>query len=385
MPINTRPILLKMAYGIIFFLVIIGIFGPLFSSTAPWSMMDENGNKSFPAWTLFLDHLNLGEAPITWKNKDWTIVDNKQDNWIPFDPDYIDLSAVGGIPPSSSRKHYLGTDLLGRDVLSGLIEGTFVSISVGLLATFIALILSFLINMGTSFVGNDKLHLNLLQISLLFLVNCLVLYYLFIGFGTRNLWGILCRLILLCALNWLWIKVVRMYFDWERFKKYKLPMDDIGMKIYEIMKSIPTLLFLLVIIGLAPQKNILFLSMILGVLMWPILFRYIRMEILQEQSKDSYLSLQNMGISTSRIIFFHLIPSMIPILITPVIFIFIGAIVSEASLSFLGIGLDDNTISWGTLLAQARQRISAWWLVVFPGMLLFLMLFSLNIIARYRK
>ena len=82
-----------------------------------------------------------------------------------------------------------------------------------------------------------------------------------------------------------------------------------------------------------------------------------------------------------RIIIKHILPNVIPILLVQIIFGLAGAVLIEASLSFIGVGVPLNTITWGSLLNEARDHFSAWWLVVFPGLCVFTLIFIYNKIA----
>ena len=77
----------------------------------------------------------------------------------------------------------------------------------------------------------------------------------------------------------------------------------------------------------------------------------------------------------------HILPNVFPIILVQIIFGMAGAVLIEASLSFIGVGIPSNTVSWGSLLNEARDHFSAWWLVVFPGLCVFTLIFIYNRIA----
>ncbi len=373
----------RIAWIYLLLLASIAIIGPLFTSNAPWKWT-HNDTNVYPAWSMYLDQWGLQEAPPAWKLKDWnTVPGQKVENLIPYDPNYMDLSAVGAKKPGLDSKHLLGTDLYGRDVLAGLIQGCHVSLLIGSLSVVLMLILAFLFSIFTSYVGNESLKLSIPQIILLTLVAMMLIYYLFIAFPSSSLivgiFKVLILISMLAALS-IWLQRNKV-LSWGN--QYFIPLDLVGLRFYELFKSIPALIILLILIGIQPEKSIFNLALTLGLLLWPILYRYIRIEFHQEKAKDSFQSYKNMGFGHLRIIFIQMLPNIMATLITPIIFIFISVIVTEATLSFLGIGLNENIISWGKILAQARQRIDAWWLILFPGLLLFLCLYALNIIARY--
>jgi peptide/nickel transport system permease protein len=78
----------------------------------------------------------------------------------------------------------------------------------------------------------------------------------------------------------------------------------------------------------------------------------------------------------------HILPNVISVILVQIIFGIAGCIIIESSLSFIGIGTPGNSVSWGTLLNDARNNISAWWLVLFPGLSLFILVYSFNKIAQ---
>lgn len=119
------------------------------------------------------------------------------------------------------------------------------------------------------------------------------------------------------------------------------------------------------------------MALLFGVLMWPLFYRYIRLEILSEKGKDRFVSLKNLGYTDMRIIFSDFLPHMLPVLSTPFVFAFVSIIFVEANLSFLGMGIGDQ-VTWGALLAEAKRDTSAWWLVVFPGCCLFILFYILD-------
>ena len=93
------------------------------------------------------------------------------------------------------------------------------------------------------------------------------------------------------------------------------------------------------------------------------------------------LSTQILGMSQWRTVIHHLLPNTIAPLIVASCFTFTGAILAESTLSFLNVGLPQDIPSWGGMMREARDYFSAWWLAVFPGLMLFLTILALNVIA----
>lgn len=373
----------RFSWVFLILIFICGLIGPLFTSNAPWKISTTE-KTTYPAWQIYLDQLGLKKAPASWELKDWKNEPGQiTENLIPFSPSYMDLSTVGGVSPNHSNHHILGTDLYGRDVLAGLIQGCNVSLLIGFQSIFFIVIFAFLFSIISSYYGNDRLKLNILQIGIIILLSGIIAYYLFIAFYSESLFSVIIKLIFFLILLLFIVAKSQSIFSFTSLNKYNIPLDKLGLKFYEVYSSIPSLIILLILIGIQSYNSIFNLALIFGVLIWPVLFRYLRIEFHQEKAKDSYLSYQNMGYQDLRIIFIHMLPNILRTIINPLIFIFISVIITEATLSFLGLGLSEEIISWGKILAQARQRIDAWWLVLFPGILLFLTLYSLNIIAKY--
>ena len=379
---RDKPVTYHIAKYFLILILLVGLVGPLFTSNAPWKWT-KDGITSYPAWSIYLDHLGIKEAPAKWVGIDWQATEGEiTRNVVPYSSTYLDLEEIGAKKPNAKKRHYLGTDLLGRDVLAGLIQGSFVSLIIGFLATLTLFVISLCFSLSTSYVGNEQIKLNWLQLLAVALLALFLSYYLFIAFPASALIGVFFRIILLLLCLVFMFKKVSEHKS-LRLKKFSIPFDDIGLKIYEIYNSIPRLILLLLLVGLSAKKGVINLALILGLVAWPVLYRYLRIEFLQEKAKNSFEAMKNMGFGDVRIIFVHLLPSILKTIITPLIFIFISAIITEATLSFLGLGLNDEIVSWGKILSQARQRIDAWWLVLFPGLMLFFTLYSLSIVSKY--
>ncbi len=148
--------------------------------------------------------------------------------------------------------------------------------------------------------------------------------------------------------------------------------DEILMRIVDFLLVIPGLPLMMVLAAfLGPTiENIIIVIAILG---WTGTSRLIRSQVLAEKNKAYVESARAIGASDTYIIFRHILPNVTPILFANITLGVVGAILSEAGLSFLGL-TDPNTPSWGRMLADARSSggfsNGAWWVVVFPGMMI---------------
>lgn len=218
-------------------------------------------------------------------------------------------------PPSDD--HILGTDSLGRDVWSRLVYGSRVSMTVGITAVSI---------------------------------------YIVIGVTIGSLGGF--------------------FGGW---------VDIILMRITDIVMSFPFLLFALAIVAaLEGEGNIWVVMGVIGFLGWTTNARLVRGEILSLKEQEFVLSARALGASTWRIIFKHLLPNAFaPVLVASTLSMAF-AIITEASLSFLGMGVPPTTPSWGSMISEANSRLVMQrmpWLWVPPGLAILLAVLSINFVG----
>lgn len=166
-------------------------------------------------------------------------------------------------------------------------------------------------------------------------------------------------------------------------------VDNILMRLAEIVASIPFLPFamiLSVIVGnsLTEIQRIAVIMVILGVLSWPPLARLVRAQILAEREKEFVTAAKAMGIKEWSIIFKHILPNVITVVIVDTTLAFASCMLIESSLSFLGFGVVEPTPTWGNMLngSQASTVIqNYWWRWVFPSLALSLSTISINLIG----
>jgi len=158
-------------------------------------------------------------------------------------------------------------------------------------------------------------------------------------------------------------------------------VDIAGMRVIEIFEAIPTL-FLLITFVAFYGRDLYMMMAIIGATTWPSDARFIRAQFLQLRKQDFVLAAIAAGLPLRSILFRHMLPNGIaPVLVTAS-FGVASAILAEATLSFLGLGLIDKA-SWGLMLNQARGvgTSFSWWLAVFPGGAIFLTVFAYNLIG----
>jgi len=266
----------------------------------------------------------------------------------------------------------LGTDALGRNVLSGIIRGASIALQLGILTIGLVLLIAIPIGVLSGFYGN-KYMLGFPELVLNFLSFFFLSYNLcYFGFN-----GLSLLLLLLAFYSMVFLPI---HFDLIAKNRWKLkvPIDNILMKIAEVFKSIPSLILLIIILSFWSKTGIFSIAVSLSILLWVRIARFIRGEILAIKETEFIQSQISLGSSDAHIIFKHCLPrAMKPVWIY-LVFLFGAIILLEATLSFIGLGLPIDQISWGSMLNESRKYIEAWWIALFPGMVLFFLMFALN-------
>jgi peptide/nickel transport system permease protein len=157
-------------------------------------------------------------------------------------------------------------------------------------------------------------------------------------------------------------------------------VDILGMRLVEIFESVPTLFLLLTFVAFF-GRSLYIMMVIIGITSWPGYARYVRAEFLRLRKQDFVQAAEAAGLPLTSILFRHMLPNgMGPVLVSAS-FGVAAAILAEATLSFLGLGLVDDP-SWGEMLNQAVQSSSFnWWMAAFPGGAIFLTVFAYNLIG----
>ena len=152
-------------------------------------------------------------------------------------------------------------------------------------------------------------------------------------------------------------------------------------RLIEVVLCFPVLFLLLALAAFLPSSP-LTLILAIGLTAWPGDARYARAEVMKIKDLDYARAARAAGASTPRILARHLLPNALPPLIVSAAFGIGWAILAEAALSFLGVGLPAPAISWGGILSVAPAYIDeAWWIALFPGLALFLTVSAYNLLA----
>lgn len=165
-------------------------------------------------------------------------------------------------------------------------------------------------------------------------------------------------------------------------------IDNLMMRFAELLSSIPSILLLICLTAIFQEKNILTLSISIGLVNWMSLARIVRSEVLHIKNTEYFWSAKLIGVSFTSLIFKYLLPNIWPVISFMVISNINTCIMNEAILSFLGLGLSIDTISWGSMLSLANRALlsNSWWVILFPGLFIVTTLFCLtNIIQYFQK
>jgi peptide/nickel transport system permease protein len=164
---------------------------------------------------------------------------------------------------------------------------------------------------------------------------------------------------------------------------YRGLADDVIMRLVDTQMGFPSLLMALVVLYVvgAGVWNVVF---VLAVTRWMVYARVTRSLVLFQREEVFVEAARALGCSNERILFRHILPNLLsPILVLATLEV-ATMILTEASLSFLGLGIQPPESSWGLMLAEGRAYVtSAWWLVMFPGLAILLTALSLNLLSTW--
>jgi peptide/nickel transport system permease protein len=232
----------------------------------------------------------------------------------PDDPNAQDL-LMRLRPPAwqhgGSGAHLLGTDQLGRDMLSRVIYGTRVSLLVGASAALLAGVVGTLVGLASGYLGG-----------------------------------------------------------WP---------DKVLMRLADVQLAFPAILLALAIVGFL-GSGLWYVILVLGFTGWVSYARVVRSEVMSLRSRDFVTEARAIGATDPAIMRRHLLPNVMAPLATIGTLHIAAAIVAEASLSYLGLGVPKETVTWGSMLADGQLYLgTSWWVAVFPGVALMLTSLAVNI------
>ncbi len=160
-------------------------------------------------------------------------------------------------------------------------------------------------------------------------------------------------------------------------------IDSAMMRIVDVILCFPTLFLILMILAVMEKPSIVMVMAVIGLTSWPGLARMIRGEVLSMRERDFILAAKGLGLSTPRVLFVHMLPNVVTPVIVAATFAVGAAILTESGLSFLGLGVQPPTPSWGSVLTSGKDFIHvAWWLSIFPGIAILITVLAFNMIGQ---
>ncbi|HVA38337.1 MAG TPA: ABC transporter permease [Candidatus Dormibacteraeota bacterium] len=237
--------------------------------------------------------------------------------WLaPHDPRLQNLN-LGSLPPiwahGGKAGYWLGTDELGRDILSRIIYGARLSATVAFSVVIIGSVIGVSLGLISGYVGG-------------------------------------------------WI-------------------DDVIMRIADIQLAFPYVLLAIAVIGVV-GANVYTIIGVIGVTSWVQYVRVVRSEVISLREREFVQAAHAIGCAPLRIIFRHVLPNVTSSVTVIATFELARAIIFEAALSFLGLGVSPATPSWGNMLAEGRQYLdTAWWMGTFPGLAIMLTVLGVNVLG----
>ncbi len=382
---------LRLFYGLVF----VGVCSDFIANEKPLYCKIES-RTHFPIIEDYLVWLKLKDPMTTLGRPQWKRLEYERVIWAPipyaaYRPDRNNMGYVGPFEKqkveSNRFRHWLGTDRVGRDLLAGLIAGTRIALAVGIIAMGLASLIGIFLGLLAGYFGDDRIQSSWWRLlfmgmgalagwywgffsSSFGLGDGQVMAYFFKGTAILAFALMLGYGLALLAEQWLPTK-----------KKVRIPLDLIIMRLVEIVDAMPAILLILAGTSVIKKPSIYNVMIIIGLVSWTTITRFVRAEVMRVRQQDFIQATQALGFSDIRILLRHVLPnSLSPVLIV-IAFGIAGAILAEATISFLGIGLDEEDITWGYLLNQARGRSAAWWMAIFPGLAIFLTVTIFNLIG----
>ena len=400
------------------FIIFIAIFSPFLANKQP--LYAEYGGKTFyPAFqTLFNDSYSDSisnpetgaKEELIFNLIDWRRLHLQSVIWplIPYSAEQFDKYNTDFVGPNDEQKyrshngmkdspwilrHHLGTDGLGRDIASGLIHGAKISLSVGILSVGIAALLGIFLGALAGFYGDSKFKVTRLRKYLIFLGVFLGFFY---GFFIRStsigeafsegvfsgLLSVFLGALIMFVLIFCFSKIGGMIKLTGFFgKEIPLKIDSYVSRSIEVLNSLPTLLLIITVAAIMEERSLMMLMLIIGLTSWTGIARFTRAEFLKLRELEFVQAARVLGFSDSRIIFKHALPNGLAPVFVSIAFGVASAVLAESSLSFLGIGVPEDIVTWGSLLSLGKEEFDAWWLVIYPGLAIFITITVCNLIG----
>ncbi|MGB3077333.1 MAG: ABC transporter permease [Chitinophagales bacterium] len=394
-------------------LAVLAMFAPLLANELPWYIKYE-GENYFPAFSwkknYIVKHQDGSSEKLQLDITDWKKIPAEKIIWAPvvYSPGKSDYNNANYKCPTCDQKfidsngseiempgrfrHWLGTGNRGDDLLTGLIHGSRISLTIGFLSMGIATLIGILLGAFAGFFGDHTLTIT--RGRWVFTIIGIFFGWFYasqlrgetVSGGSDNTANSLLYEFLLRMLIFFLVVIIFSFlgkyvtmFKWMN-KKIHIHVDGLISRLIEIMVSLPLFILILTIAAIS-KPSIYNVMVIIGLTNWTGIARLTRAEMLRVRQQEFIQSAQALGYSPFRIMLRHALPNALAPALISVSFGIANAILIESSLSFLGIGVPQDVTTWGSLLSAGHGNFSAWWLVVFPGLCIFITVTAYNLIG----
>ena len=272
-----------------------------------------------------------------------------------------------------------GTDDLGRDVFARMLQGAWVSLTVGFVAVGISVAIGIVMGGLAGYYGERAVRVEQAAIALVLTTGAVLL-----AAGRRTAAAAL----LIGGHAWLFFSVSpwglrrlgpRCPAPLRVLQRNAFRVDTLIMRFVDIMLCFPAFFLILTVVALLPP-SIYTIMVVIGLTSWQGTARFVRAEFLSLREQDFVTAARALGVGELRIIFRHILPNAVaPVLVSATLGI-ASAILTEAGLSFLGFGVPPPNATWGNILSDGKRFIfDAPWLTFIPGAAILLVVLSFNL------
>ncbi len=315
---------------------------------------------------------------------------------------------IKSFPPS--RQHPMGTDDSGRDILARVLQGGRISLMVGIISTIVSLIVGVSYGATAGYLGGKIDNFMMRVVDIIYAIPYILLVIVLLSaFGGKNAAVLVKSLpvIVMTLITLIFLASIRII---EYRAIFESKENNTDWMLLMLLKTVFVVLSIVLLIGGAALNvylyflflsdfgqwlseayaahvnqglsQIILLFFSLGLVSWLTMARVVRGQILSLKNQEFVMAARATGVSTPAIIFRHLVPNALGPVIVYATLTIPSVMLSEAFLSFLGIGVQAPFASWGSLAADGIKNISVFpWQLIFPGVTMALTLFSLNFLG----
>lgn len=385
---------------ILYLLLFVFVFADFMANDKPLIASYE-GKVMMPVVKEYFVETGLSQWPTALQHVNWKELDYDWAIWppVPYAPGGHDVGSINQAPFAASgekgffHRHWLGTDALGRDLLSGMVHATRIDLSIGIIAMGVAAFIGILFGSLAGFFGDDKIRTSRIRLLLNILFFCLAIFYAFIARKyslqdgmAQGFFPLVGQALITIGIFWISLLLANL-LSWpmERAgilaKQVPLPLDITISRLIEVVVSIPVIFLIIMVLAIVETGSVFWVMVVIGLTRWTGIARFIRAELLRIRQLEYVESAYALGFPEWRVLLRHAIPnSMAPVFVA-IAFGIASSILIEAFLAFVGLGVPPDVPSWGGLLNQGRQNPSDWWMALFPGLAIFLTVTVFNLIG----